>query len=431
LGLFHLFPVFIQIITIIFFGYSLWTFLGFNIIQSTAVVFGVVLGLTVTGGYIQVLGRQSSFYWHHQEYYKSKFIIDKMTFSGIQGLLVSFVAIFLINFFFNFYPFSFVLITIVYAFLIGLLLLVMAPFHSIKQRWFNSLVILIATLTALGLSLTTAIHIYVTHWIGIGLAIVVSRAYLQFFFKRKIQQDSSNQTKPRTKTVIYRNYHYFFYGILIYAFIFLDRLLAWSADATLTYNYLFLYEKNYEIGMDLAIVIFFLLAGVLEYSIASFSKFLDIRQKSTSLLETTSFNSSMRKMYNGHIRLLLLTAFVSTFLIYFFVTKSWGYQASFGEALDAVSIKVCVIGGLGYLFVTWGMLNSLYLFTLNRPQGALIAITIAFGVNLIIGFLCSRILSYEYSAIGMLVGAFVFMLLTTKEAISYFKKLDYHYYASY
>ncbi|AZQ59503.1 hypothetical protein EJ994_12060 [Maribacter sp. MJ134] len=431
LGLFHLMPVFIQIITIVFFGYSLWTYLGFNIVQSTSVVFGVILGLTISGGYIQVLGRQSSFYWHHQEYYKAKVVIDKMTFSGIKGLLVSFAALLVINMFFNFYPFSFVLITMIYAFLIGLLLLVMAPFHSIKQRWFNSLVILISTVLALTLSLTTSIHIYITHWIGIGLAIVLCRVYLLLFFKKKIGLNGTDAIKPRTVTVIYRNYHYFFYGILVYLFIFLDRLLAWSADATLTHNYLFLYEKNYEIGMDLAIIIFFLLSGVLEYSIASFSKFLDIRQKSTSLIYIKSFNMRMHTMYKGHITLLLGTAFLSTLFIYFFVTKSWGYQANFGEALDPISIRVCIIGGFGYLFMTWGMLNSLYLFLLNKPQGALKAITIACVINFTIGFFSSRVLSYEYSSVGMLIGAFVFMILTSKHTMSYFKKLDYHYYASY
>jgi hypothetical protein len=34
---------------------------GFNEIQSTAVVLGVVVGLVSTGGFVQVIGRQASF----------------------------------------------------------------------------------------------------------------------------------------------------------------------------------------------------------------------------------------------------------------------------------------------------------------------------------------------------------------------------------
>jgi hypothetical protein len=43
LGILHLLPVFVQIFAIIVFGYSLWTYIGFNHMQSTAVVLGVIV----------------------------------------------------------------------------------------------------------------------------------------------------------------------------------------------------------------------------------------------------------------------------------------------------------------------------------------------------------------------------------------------------
>jgi hypothetical protein len=46
----------------------LWTYVGFNEIQSTAVVLGVVVGLVSTGGFVQVIGRQASFYWNYEDY---------------------------------------------------------------------------------------------------------------------------------------------------------------------------------------------------------------------------------------------------------------------------------------------------------------------------------------------------------------------------
>ena len=64
MGILHLLPIFVQIIAIIFFGYSLWTYVGFNHMQSTAVVLGVIVGLISTGGFVQVIGRQASFYWN-------------------------------------------------------------------------------------------------------------------------------------------------------------------------------------------------------------------------------------------------------------------------------------------------------------------------------------------------------------------------------
>ncbi len=431
LGIFHLFPVFLQIAAIILFGYSLWTYIGFNIVQSTSVVFGVILGLTISGGFVQVLGRQASFYWHHQEYQKSKIVIDKLINLGLVGILVLFGAIAILNFFFHFYPLAFVIITFIYAFLIGALLLYTAPFHTIKQRWVISLAILLATVIALLLKTYTEIHIYFTHWVGISIAIIISKIALDFYFKKHKNTYKKQQLEPNKLMVVYKNHRYFFYGILIYVFVFTDRILAWSADAKLTYQFVFLYEKDYEIGMDLAILVFFMLAGVLEYAIASFSKFLDIGQKTTFFLNKELFNEGLYKIYWTHVRLLLLTVIFAATTIYLIITEPWGYKANFGENLDFLSIKVCMIGSLGYLFFTWGMLNSLYLFTLNQPRIALKSLLISCIVNFFIGFLLSRIVGYEYSVVGMLVGSITFMGLTLKENLKFFKNLDYYYYAAF
>jgi hypothetical protein len=52
-------------------------------------------------------------------------------------------------------------------------------------------------------------------------------------------------------------------------------------------------------------------------------------------------------------------------------------------------------------------------------------------VNIIVGFLLSRFVGYEYSVVGMLCGAGLFAFLTVRATHAYFKNLDYYYYASY
>jgi hypothetical protein len=99
--------------------------------------------------------------------------------------------------------------------------------------------------------------------------------------------------------------------------------------------------------------------------------------------------------------------------------------------LDLISINVSIIGGIGYVFLAWGMLNTLYLFTLSQPSMPLKAIIIALFTNGFIGFFCSRFISYEYSVFGLLVGAIVFMAITLKATLNFLNKLDYFYYAAY
>jgi len=431
LGIFHLMPVFIQIASIIIYGYSLWTYMGFNIIQSTSVVFGVILGIVISGGYVQMLGRQAAFYWNHEEYVKTKMISYKLIKAGVKGMAVIFALLFALNWILALYPIEFTLVTIVYAFLIGLLLLVMAPFHAIKQRWVISVVITLASIVALLLHFFTLLHVYISQWFGIVLAIGLTLLYLKLFFQNKIKHPSIEVEEPKGLIVVYKNYPYFFYGFLIYIFIFIDRFLAWSADINLTFRYLFLYEKSYEIGMDLSIVVFFMLVGVMEYAIASFTKFMDFKQKTTLLININSFGKQLFKIYKKHVYILFFTLIFIGFLLYFFITSSWGYTASFGKKIDVLSIKVCIIGGLGYFFLSWGMLNALYMFTLNRPNQILKALIISCVTNFLVGFFMSRWISYEYSVFGMLVGSIVFMLLTTKYVKKYLIELDFHYYAAY
>ncbi|RTY93667.1 hypothetical protein [Flavobacterium sp. GT3R68] len=432
LGIFHLMPVFLQIASIILFGYSLWTFVGFNHVQSTAVVLGVIIGLVGTGGFVQVIGRQASFYWNYEDYVMTKQTVNYLLKTGMLFLLLLLGLIMTANFFFHVYPFKVLLIVFTYALLIGVLLLLLAPLHTIKQRWVISLAVSVGTVTAVLLKTQTEMMIYFTHWIGILIAIGITRVYLILFFRKMLKKEKCNfHIEMKSTVVLYHNYKYFFYGLFLYLFIFTDRILAWSSTMNGPLPFVVYFEKNYELGMDLGILVFLLLSGVLEYGVASFSQFLDLGQKSTSYNSPEVFNKQLSKMYWQHVILLLVTTVAIFMLIYALINAPWGYRGHFNEALDIVSINVSLIGGLGYMFLAWGMLNTLYLFTLGQPAHPLKAIIFAALLNLIVGLICSRFISYEYSVIGMLSGSVLFMLLTLKANIDFFKKLDYYYYAAY
>jgi hypothetical protein len=432
LGIFHLLPVFLQIVAIVFFGYSLWTYVGFNLVQSTAVVLGVIVGLICTGGFVQVIGRQASFFWNHEDYFMTRQTINYLIKMGAKSILLVLALIFFFNFIFHLYPIQVLFIVFMYAFLIGLLLLFIAPLHTIEQRWVISIAILAATSTAILLKSQTNLMIYFTHWIGILIAILISKLYLVYFFNRKIgkSQVDSNLT-IKISVMLYQNYNYFFYGVFIYVFIFIDRILAWSSSISGALPFLIYFDKDYEVGMDMAILVFLLLAGVLEYSIASFSRFIEIGQKATTYRSPELFNKQLLTMYWQNVVILLITSVLIFILIYYLITASWGYEAQFNAVLVEVSVRVCFIGGFGYFFLAWGMLNTLYLFTLGKPAKSLRAIILACVLNLAVGFILSRFFAYEYSVIGMLCGAILFMLLTLRENIKFFKNLDYYYYAAY
>lgn len=431
-GILHLLPVLLQIAAIIVFGYSLWTYVGFNHVQSTAVVLGVIIGLVVTGGFVQVIGRQASFYWNHEDFVMVRNTINYLLRTGIKALLVVIALIFLANFTFHLYPMEVLFIVFTYAFLIGLLLLVLAPLHTMHQGWVISASMVIGTALAITLKMQTDLKIYLTHWIGIIVAIVIARLFQVFYFRRLVKKGNhSSNLEVKPEVLFYHNYKFFLYGFFVYLFIFMDRILAWSSTINGPLPYVVYFEKDYELGMDMAILIFLLLTGVLEFSIASFTRFLDIGQKIYSYESPEAFNKSMLKMYKQHVALLFATAAAVSVLIYFLIYASWGYKGQFHEDLLQLSVNVCIMGGAGYLFLAWGMLNTLYLFTLSRPTAPLKAIVAACIVNFIVGFIGSRFISYEYSVLGMLAGSLVFMLMTLRANLKFFNNLDYYYYAAY
>jgi hypothetical protein len=432
LGVFNLLPVLIQIVAIIFFGYSLWTFVGFNQIQSTAVVLGVLIGLISTGGFVQVIGRQASFYWNYEDYQMTNKTINYLHKIGIFSVLTILFIIILLNFIFSIYPYKVIAVVSTYAFFIGILLLFLAPLHTIKQRWVITLAVFLGTSVAVFLKETSSLLVYVTHWIGIIVGILVSKVFLLIYFKKLTNNKKAiSGNNIKVPVILYHNYEYFFYGMFIYGFIFIDRVLAWSSSNNGILPFLIYFEKNYELGMDLAILVFLLLAGVLEYSIASFTKFIDIGQKLTNHKTPELFNNQLQKMYWQQVLMLFITGFVAFILIYFIINASWGFEGQFNEVLLQLSIKVCLIGGIGYILLAWGMLNSLYLFTLGQAIKPLKAIIYAFILNLFTGFILSRFWAYEYSVLGMLCGAALFAGLTLKSNISFFRNLDYYYYAAY
>lgn len=432
LGIFHLLPVLIQIAAIIFFGYSLWTYVGFNEIQSTAVVLGVVVGLVSTGGFVQVIGRQASFYWNYEDYLMTNKTINYLLKKGILSIFFVLTSIFLINLFFHIYPYEILFVVFAYAFFIGLLLLVLAPLHTIKQRWVITFSIFIGTAVAIYLKETTTLLIFSTHWIGIAVTVIIAKLFLIIYFHNLIKNKKSiSGNKIKVPVLLYHNYQYFFYGIFIYIFIFIDRIMAWSSGINGNLPFIVYFEKNYELGMDLAILVFLLLAGVLEYSIASFTRFIDIGQKITDHKTPEVFNNQLRKMYWQQVLLLFATSALAFVFIYYIINAPWGFQGQFKETLVRLSIKVSVIGGIGYVLLAWGMLNSLYLFTLGQTLKPLKAIIYACIINISLGFVLSRFFAYEYSVLGMLCGAGIFTALTLKANINYFKSLDYYYYAAY
>ncbi|CAA0191738.1 conserved membrane hypothetical protein [Tenacibaculum maritimum] len=415
----------IQLATIIIFGLSLYAFVGFNQLQSTAVILGIILGMVLSGGIIQVVGSEVS-----KHYYLKDFeMVRRMTFflikQGVLFLATCLSIIIIFNLLVPIYPFSMVFFTSIYAFLIGVLFLVFAPLHVLKSRIVIFISITFPTLLGIYLAKRQHVSIYQIHFIGLLLAITMVLSFIFFYFKsKKIQK---TKRKRYTKgALFYNNIYFFLYGSLINLFFFIDRIVAWSNYKTSNFFFPVLYEKDYEIGMDISIIFFFLLAGSIEYSNTFFITKLNKTRHHTKFIDIKSYQKSIYKIYLRNIGLLILTSIPFYIFVQYIIYGEWGYNHYFAEPIEAINIKIAQISTIAYFFVCWGILNTSYLTFLKKQRTVVKILFIACITNIISGFFLSRFFYYEDSVYGLLIGAILFAGLTFKENINILKNIDYY-----
>ncbi len=416
----------IQLTSIIAYGFSIYIYTGFNHVQSTVVVLGIVIGMVISGGFIQVIGNQVSKHFYLKDYK----LVEEMTFfllkKGAVFIISSIILLFTINLILPLYPIKTALLIGAYAFWVALLFLVFAPLHVVKNRKIILLATFLATIVCLPLTNSTFFNIYQLHFLGLFVAISTVVIFLILFFKLKRKDSFSSQIKFQKGAVFYNNLYPFLYGILINFFFFIDRIIAWSSTKVSNFFMPIYYEKDYEIGMDISIIFFLLLAGILEYGNTSLFNLLNEQKNKTTLVNLKTYKTKIRVLYLKNIALVFLAAIPIYLIILYIFYGNWGYNHFFIEPLKSINIKVGNVGVVGYLFLCFGMLNSSYLLSMKKQKEVLQILSLSCIVNITSGLILSRVFSYENSVYGMLIASIVFTFLSFKENIKVYKNIDYY-----
>ena len=436
-GLILSMPMLFQIVAILVFELALWAWLRFNEAQATVIAFGTISAFVVTGGFIQVIGRLVSKYKGEENYYLAGKAIIKVMRFAIPFVLAFAILQIVLNMAFPFYPAGMLLLSVVYFILISLLLLSAAVLFATELRFMILFSITLGTIIVILLMEAELFGVYFAQWIGITIATFLMAIYAFLYYRIQIsslRQELMKQSLPNAEVSYYNNYRYFLYGFSYFLFLFMDRLLAWSAGPPPP-PYLIWFNTPYELGMDWALISFVITIATLEFSIHAFSKNLIPAQKNITFKNLASFNKHFKKFYLKQNLLLLLISIISILVTYYVILSLRAFEAEVPEIRDffanPITFKVFWMGSIGYFFLVYGLLNCLFFFTLNRAPFALYSMIGALIVNFIVGFICSRLFGFEYATVGMLIGAFTFAFATGLRARHFFKHLDYYYYSAY
>jgi hypothetical protein len=227
----------------------------------------------------------------------------------------------------------------------------------------------------------------------------------------------------------------FLYGFLYSAFIFTDRILAWTASRGREDfpPYPFWLSARYELGMDLALIVVVILAGVIEYAAQQFSMRLIPGEKRVKSAMLHSFLDEFRGFYRKHSAILCLAAVAAVALASVAVNALMRFPNPRlqDSLLSPTTIRVFWIAAISYAVFMFALQNILMLMILSRADLAVRSIATSLVINIIVGFVLSRSIHYSGSVIGLLAGSIALAILTNRQLRGVLGELDYNYYAAF
>jgi hypothetical protein len=214
---------------------------------------------------------------------------------------------------------------------------------------------------------------------------------------------------------------HFLFGSLYYVFLFADRLLAWTRPDLAAASTV-VFRGAYETALDIALISFVLQVGWVRYAIVGLFRSLTIAEKDCRVHEPERLCYIMRQRYIAtSLKLMPLAAVVSIVV----------YLAAQSLRVGGRDVEFTLRWSLAAMpFLVIGLWNSNLQFRLGCLRSPLIALGMGLIVDIVCGYLFSRLGSYKYAICGFTIGAITFAVLGSAASLKVLQSVDYFYFAS-
>lgn len=431
-------PIASQIVFIVFTGYSLWAWVKFTESQATIVAFGTILSFLTTGGFTQVMGREVMYYLSMGNRRTAREIAFNLFNYGVYAVILVALVLFCFNLIFELFPRKFIYLILSYYLSLSFLWLSASMIYAAKRKLSITVILSIGTLIVIYLHKFKDFSIHTAHISGLVVANILMYIWARYVLRLRKEDKRAGYTSLKVKrpsVLAYVNSAFFKFGFYYFLLLFLDRIVSWTAYSKGKF-YFFWFRTPYELGMDWALLSFGLTLAVLEYAVNDFSELLIPTQKKFKAFKIKSHNSWWYyNFYFTKLSLLLGFGILSIVVVYVIVLKLGEIYQHIKEVREffssPITFKVYYFASISYLFLAVGMMNNLFFFTLWKPNFGFNAIRIAILIDLVVGLLASRLISWEYGVFGFLVGSLAFAMITTYYALKFMHTLDYQYYSAF
>ena len=430
-------PMVLQGATMILWGYGLWGAIDLDIRTGTAIALGFIASYVVTSGFSWAITRRGLFYYYQKEGALARWSVLRMWWIAVRFAVVLIIPALIIN--------------AIYGVLPGdLFWTALAYYGGLVFLWLNWSMIYLVRRTAwllAVLALSIAIVAFTAGSLGwpiiaanlAGLAVADVLTFLVGLTAlNRWARDGAGKpamSPPRLAVLVYTTGEVFLYGLLYSAFIFADRLIAWTATRGREDfpPYPFWLNARYELGMDVALIVVVLLAGIVEYMTQRMSYTLVPAQKGTRTSSAGSFVQRFRSADRRDALLITASAVVSVAVavIVFDALRAFPDDRLQASLRSTTTVFVFWVAAVSYGVFMIGLQSILAMMALSRADLAVRTLGTGLAVNVATGFLVSRSIHYSMAVAGLLAGSIVVAVLARRRLRSLLAELDYHYYAAY
>lgn len=424
-------PMVVSVAAMLTLRFSLWSYYYLSLEDATSIAVGTILSFVAIGGFTQTIG-----YWGFrfiiQNYY---FMARKIVFFHVRlGFLLSIaVAIFvlIINYIFQIFSWRMILIADGYFLFLSLIWLSVTVMYILQREF------LFTGFVAGGIGLVyiffkiIGLNIIFSQLISLTIVAITGVIMAVYFFHKaeKAGEKGISPSLPRLPVVFHISIPYFAYGFLYFAFLFLDRIIAWSTNNAYM-PYFIWFRGDYELGLDFALLAFIIPMGLVEAIVTDFMTNLEANQKNHAFAEVGKLKKLyLWEFYRRTIYLVIL-AFINAILVYYIVHHINSFFHTDVIVLSSITEMVFIWALAAYFLISIGLMNSLILFSFSQPNMTYKPIVFACFTNIFLGFILSRWFHYSWAIYGLFVGALVFAVLSFLQARKLFKNMDYYLYSA-
>ena len=379
----------------------------------------VMVSLIATGGFVQAIARKGSFYLGMQQVVMARHVGWWLCRAGLVSTLLLAGAGLIAGSYFDIFESTLPrLVASFYFVMLSALWLACAMLSLQAPRWRVPMVFVAAGLVFALVKVNLGAGALAAQTAALVVAVLAAGGLCWDLFRAAATRDSRTEriVLPRMPILLHALLPHFVYGVAYFTFVFADRLSAGSALPAQS-GLPFGIALDYKRGIDLAFLVFLIVAGAVECCNLLLMRFW--RDQAEDPIAAARLGDELARR-RRRAQWMVVALFIAAATIAAAVAAEVQFLSAAGQV-------VFVAGCAGYALFAAALLDGLMLFSLNRPAAVLRALLPALLVNLITGYVLSHVAGTEFAVVGLVAGAGVFAFGARRGVRDALKRPDFAY----